>query len=128
MIYKAPCVIYAGISIRVLGHVGGGWALEIQNFLGPVKWHRAVRRVPFGPQMPASKALRTGPCVNQKSIGGFMYMKAHRAIPGPIAQLWGREDYQVTTVVETWLFQFYIEIKELTPATNFIKTEGSPIP
>jgi hypothetical protein len=32
-------------SIR--GQVGGGWALEIETFLGPVKWHRADRRVPF---------------------------------------------------------------------------------
>ncbi len=28
----------------------GGSALEIKTFLGPVKWHRAVRRVPFGAQ------------------------------------------------------------------------------
>ncbi len=28
----------------------GGWALEIEMFLGPVKWHQAVRRVPFGAQ------------------------------------------------------------------------------
>jgi hypothetical protein len=28
--------------------VGEGWALEIESFLGPVKWHRADRRVPFG--------------------------------------------------------------------------------
>jgi hypothetical protein len=27
---------------------GRGWALEIEIFLGPEKWHRAVRRVPFG--------------------------------------------------------------------------------
>jgi hypothetical protein len=26
----------------------GGWALEIETFLSPVKWHRVVRRVPFG--------------------------------------------------------------------------------
>ncbi len=32
------------------GQVGGGWALEIENFLGPVKWHRANRRVPLGAQ------------------------------------------------------------------------------
>ncbi len=33
------------------GHMGGGfWALEIETFLGPVKRHRAVRRVPFGAQ------------------------------------------------------------------------------
>jgi hypothetical protein len=33
-----------------LGQVGGGWVLEFERFLGPVKWHRAVRRVPFGAQ------------------------------------------------------------------------------
>jgi hypothetical protein len=27
--------------------VGGGWALEISSFLGPVKWYRADRRMPF---------------------------------------------------------------------------------
>ena len=32
------------------GQVGGGWALEIESFLGPLKWHRADRRVPFGAQ------------------------------------------------------------------------------
>ncbi len=32
------------------GQVGGGWALEIESLLGPVKWHRANRRVPFGAQ------------------------------------------------------------------------------
>jgi hypothetical protein len=33
-----------------LGQVGGGWALEFESFLGPVKWYRADRRVPFGAQ------------------------------------------------------------------------------
>jgi hypothetical protein len=32
----------------LLGQVGGDWALEFESFLGPVKWHRADRRVPFG--------------------------------------------------------------------------------
>ncbi len=27
---------------------GRGWTLEFSSFLGPVKWHRADRRVPFG--------------------------------------------------------------------------------
>jgi hypothetical protein len=27
-----------------------GWSLEIKSFLGPVRWHRANRRVPFGAQ------------------------------------------------------------------------------
>jgi hypothetical protein len=30
--------------------VGGGGALEIESFLGPVKWHRADMRVLFGAQ------------------------------------------------------------------------------
>ncbi len=29
------------------GQVGEGWALEIESFLGLVKWHRADRQVPF---------------------------------------------------------------------------------
>jgi hypothetical protein len=33
------------------GEVGGGWALEFPSFLGPVKWERADRRVPFGSGM-----------------------------------------------------------------------------
>ena len=32
------------------GPVRWGWALEIESFLGPVKWHRADRRVPFRAQ------------------------------------------------------------------------------
>ncbi len=32
------------------GEVGGGWALEFESFLGPLKWHQAYRRVPFGVQ------------------------------------------------------------------------------
>ncbi len=32
------------------GQVEGGWALEIESFWGPVKWHQADRRVPFGVQ------------------------------------------------------------------------------
>ncbi len=29
---------------------GRGLAMEIESFLGPVKWHRSKRRVPFGAQ------------------------------------------------------------------------------
>jgi hypothetical protein len=29
---------------------GRGWALEVEGFLDPVKWHRADRRVLFGAQ------------------------------------------------------------------------------
>ncbi len=34
----------------LLGQLGGGWAVEFESFLGPVKWHRADRRVPLGAQ------------------------------------------------------------------------------
>jgi hypothetical protein len=33
------------------GEVGGGWVLKFSSFLGPVKWERADRRVPFGAQV-----------------------------------------------------------------------------
>jgi hypothetical protein len=32
------------------GQVEGGWALDVESFLGPVKLHRADRRVPFRAQ------------------------------------------------------------------------------
>jgi hypothetical protein len=51
MIYTAPCIMFWMRALCPLqGQVGGGWALEIESFLGPVKWHPADRRVPFGAQ------------------------------------------------------------------------------
>jgi len=47
MIYTAPFWMHAYL---LLGQVEGGWALEFESFLGPVKWHQAERRVPFGAQ------------------------------------------------------------------------------
>jgi hypothetical protein len=38
------------------GQVGGGWALEIESFLGPVKWHRADKQVQFGAQKTPQRA------------------------------------------------------------------------
>ncbi len=43
-------VLDACIYGTLLGEVGGGWALEFPSFLGPVKWERADRRVPFRAQ------------------------------------------------------------------------------
>jgi hypothetical protein len=58
MIYTAPCIMFWMLA-------NGSWALGIESFLGPVKCHRADRRVPFGAQklemnMHASKTLCTG--------------------------------------------------------------------
>jgi hypothetical protein len=64
MIYTAPYVMLLMRANPLRKQVGRGWALEIETFLDPVKWHRAVRRVPFGAQamdLPALKALLTGP-------------------------------------------------------------------
>ena len=47
MIYTAPCIMFLMRAYPLRGKVGGGWALEFSSFLGPVKWHRADRRVPF---------------------------------------------------------------------------------
>ncbi len=46
-IYTAPCIMFWMRAYPLQGEVGGGWALEFSSFLGPVKWHRADRRVPF---------------------------------------------------------------------------------
>ncbi len=49
MIYTtAPYVMCTMRADPIRGQVGGDWALEIETFLGPVKWHWAVRWVPFG--------------------------------------------------------------------------------
>jgi hypothetical protein len=49
MIYTAPCVgAFDAGSLHCEGKWEGDWALEIETFLGPVKRHRADRRVPFG--------------------------------------------------------------------------------
>jgi hypothetical protein len=50
MLYTAPCVMFLMRADPLLGQAGGGSALKNESFLGPVKWHRAERRVPFGDQ------------------------------------------------------------------------------
>jgi hypothetical protein len=48
VIYTAPCIMFWMGAYTLRGEVGGGRALEFLSFLGPVKWERADRRVPFG--------------------------------------------------------------------------------
>jgi hypothetical protein len=50
MIFTGLCVMFLIRADTLLGQVGGGWALEMESFLGPVKWHQADRQVPFGAQ------------------------------------------------------------------------------
>jgi hypothetical protein len=59
------------------------WALEIEKFLGPVKWHRAVRRVPFGAQPPPTLQTSLDICIPQKELAktrsqiSFIYFRSH---------------------------------------------------
>ena len=42
IIYTAQYVmVFMGANLR--GQVGRGWSLEINNFIGPVKWQQALR-------------------------------------------------------------------------------------
>ncbi len=69
MIYMAPCVMLLMRANPLRGQVGGGWALEIDTFLGSVKWHQAVRRVPFGAQKAIHKGtLRYIPVSTSESL------------------------------------------------------------
>ena len=54
--YLCTCDLYSPVhnvldgcitAYTLRGEVGGDWALEFPSFLGPVKWERADRRVPF---------------------------------------------------------------------------------
>jgi hypothetical protein len=47
----------------LLGQVGGSWALEIERFSVPVKWHRAdSQRAPFGPKWISLRSLSFQQC------------------------------------------------------------------
>ncbi len=38
MSYTAPCIMFWMRAYPLRGEVGGGWALEVSSFFGPVKW------------------------------------------------------------------------------------------
>ncbi len=81
MIYTAPCIMFWLRANPLRGQVGG-WALEIESFMGPVKWHRADRRVPFGAQKTRTVQASTGSCYPDTSscisgpYGVDMYRRA----------------------------------------------------
>ncbi len=52
----APMIYTALRADPLRGQLGGGWALEIETFLDPVKWHRVVTRESFG--APKIRAVR----------------------------------------------------------------------
>ncbi len=82
MIYMAPCpcVMLLMWAAPLRGQVKWGWTLEIETFLGPVKWHSPLGSMPFHSgqkksrfsraqpspialvmDLPSPKALHTGP-------------------------------------------------------------------
>jgi hypothetical protein len=71
MIYTAPCVLLLSRQHPLRGQVGGGWALEIETFLGPVKWRRADRRVPFGSKkVKVNTLVASPPLMRENSLKG----------------------------------------------------------
>jgi hypothetical protein len=57
MIYSAPCVLFLMPADSLRGEVGGGgggMALEIESFLGPLKWHKPIGECHLGPEKPTS--------------------------------------------------------------------------
>ena len=50
MIYTAPCIMFWMRAYPLQGQVGGGWALEFESFLGPVKWHEPLGKCHLGPK------------------------------------------------------------------------------
>jgi hypothetical protein len=79
MIYTAPYVIVLMRADTLRGQVGGGWALEIETFLSPVKWHWAIRPVPFWAQRTQNFQGQPPPTCPSK---GFTHIKSikYRAI------------------------------------------------
>ncbi len=85
LIYTASYVMVLMRADPLQGQVGRGWALEVDTFMAPVTWHRAVKRVQLGHNkkfrspgpntfplaqvmnLPASKPLQQGR-INQRSI------------------------------------------------------------
>jgi hypothetical protein len=42
MIHTAQCIMFWMRAYPLRGQVGGGWALEFESFLGPVKWQETI--------------------------------------------------------------------------------------
>jgi hypothetical protein len=79
MIYTAPCVMFLMRADTLRGQVGGGWALEMESFLGPEKWHRADRRVPFGaPRFSPSDSPPSSPSPSRTYQKSKANCKVHK--------------------------------------------------
>ncbi len=61
------------------GEVGGGWVLEFESFLGPVKWHRAELWVPFGPKKLENSRAQPPP-TSPRNVYARIQNIMHRAV------------------------------------------------
>ncbi len=52
------CLMCAEDPLR--GQVGGGWALEIETFLVPVKWHQPLGECHLGPKKVEKFCFKMG--------------------------------------------------------------------
>jgi hypothetical protein len=50
MIYTAQCILFWMRAYPLRGQVGGGWNLEIESFLGPVKCIEPIGECHLGPK------------------------------------------------------------------------------
>jgi hypothetical protein len=60
MIYPTPVDVDKSDPYEGKWEGGGPWTSE--TYLGTVKWHRAVERVPFGAQIHLYTALNSAQC------------------------------------------------------------------
>jgi hypothetical protein len=58
MIYTAPCVMLLMRAASITWTSGRGLVPGNREFLGPVKWHRADRRVLFGAKKPSNAKVK----------------------------------------------------------------------
>jgi hypothetical protein len=73
MIYTAPCIMFWMRAYPLRGQVGGGWALEIESFWGPMKW-------------PNKLVLRHLLRVSNFSVNSFYSVSRRERFPKPIIQ------------------------------------------
>jgi hypothetical protein len=83
MIYTSLCVMFLRRADAFRGQVGGGWTLEISNFLGP-KWHSPIGLMPFH-HFTGPKKLNSSK--NYLSPSPAIYMRSNNYLPPSPATL-----------------------------------------
>jgi hypothetical protein len=62
------CIMFLMRADTLRGQVGGDWALEMESFLGPVKWHPPIGECHLGPKkLGISRAQSPPTCAENRS-------------------------------------------------------------